>query len=102
MKRNANLLKTLHTCSKNDRKVILGTAKRDQINAICDCLTNIVYGKVPISSQMKTQLKKKKKILKDLVNPKIPTVKKKSLLVQHGGNIIFKALGSVLNFLLGG
>ena len=101
MKRNADFIKTLHSCSKKDQKVLLKRAKPDLINAICDCLTNIVYGKVPISSKLKSQLRGKKKILKDLTNPKVSTQRKKSLLVQHGGNIILKALGGITKLLLG-
>ena len=101
MKRNAHMIKALHSCSKSDQKVLLKKAKPDLINAICDCITNIVYGKVPISSQTKNKLKKKKKVLKELTNPKISTVRKKNLLVQEGGSIILKALGGITNFLLG-
>ena len=101
MKRNAGMIKTLHSCSKKDQKRILENAKPDLINAICDCITNVVYGKVPISSQQKSQLRKKKKVLKELTDPKVSTVRRKSLLVQHGGNIILKALGGIANLLLG-
>ena len=101
MKRNANMLKALHSCSKNDQKMLLKSAKPDLINAICDCLTNVVYGKIPISSQMKTKLRRKKKVLKELTDPKITTVRKKNLLVQHGGGIITNALEGIAKFLLG-
>ena len=76
MKRNANMIKALHSCSKNDQKMLLKSAKPDLINAICDCLTNVVYGKIPISSQMKTKLRRKKKVLKELTDPKVTTVRK--------------------------
>ena len=101
MKRNANMIKALHSCSKNDQKMLLKSAKPDLINAICDCLTNVVYGKIPISSQMKTKLRRKKKVLKELTDPKVTTVRKKNLLVQHGGGIITNALGGIVKFLLG-
>ena len=101
MKRNANMIKALHSCSKNDQKMLLKSAKPDLINAICDCLTNVVYGKIPISSQMKTKLRRKKKVLKELTDPKVTTVRKKNLLVQHGGGIITNALGGIAKFLLG-
>ena len=101
MKRNAGIIKMLHSCSKKDQKRILENAKPDLINAICDCITNVVYGKAPISNHHKLQLKKKKKVLKVLTNPKASTVRKKSLLIQHGGNIILKALGGIANLLLG-
>ena len=101
MKKNASMIKMLHSCSKKNQKRILENAKPDLINAICDCITNVVYGKVPISSQYKSQLRKKKKVLKELTNPKVSTVRKRSLLVQHGGSIILKALGGISNLLLG-
>ena len=99
MKRNANMIKALHSCSKNDQKMLLKSAKPDLINAIC--LTNVVYGNIPISSQMKTKLRRKKKVLKELTVPKVTTVRKKNLLVQHGGGIITNALGGIVKFLLG-
>ena len=101
MKRNAHLIKALHSCSKSDRKRMLGKAKPDLINAICDCLTNIVYGKIPINAKLKTQLRRKKNVLKELTSPKVSSVRKKSLLIQQGGNIILKAFGGIAKFLLG-
>ena len=101
MKRNAHMIKALHSCSQKDQKILLRNAKPHLVNALCDCLTNVVYGKIPVSSQVKTQLRRKKKVLKELTNPKVSTVRKKSLLVQHGGSIILKALGGIANFLLG-
>ena len=62
MKRNAEFIKALHSCSKKYQKVLLKRAKPDLINAICGCLTNIVYGKVPIS-KLKSQFRGMKKIL---------------------------------------
>ena len=100
MKRNAHMIKALHSCSKNDQKILLKSAKPDLINAICDCITNVVYGKIPISSQVKTKLRRKKKVLKELTNPKVSTVRKQNLLVQHGGGIITQALGGIAKLLL--
>ena len=36
MKRNADFIKALHSCSKKDQKVLLKRAKPDDINAIYD------------------------------------------------------------------
>lgn len=101
MKRNAHMIKALHSCSKNDQKILLKSAKPDLINAICDCITNVVYGKIPITAQVKTKLRRKKKVLKELTNPKVSTVRKQNLLVQHGGGIITQALGGIAKLLLG-
>ena len=95
------MIKALHSCSKNDQKILLKSAKPDLINAICDCITNVVYGKIPITAQVKTKLRRKKKVLKELTNPKVSTVRQQNLLVQHGGGIITQALGGIAKLLLG-
>lgn len=101
MRKNFPMLKALHSCSKSNQKQILKAAKPELIKAVCDCIVNVVYGKVPINTQNKTKLRKKIKVLKELTDPKKPTLRKKKLLVQHGGGILSSILGVVIPTLAG-
>ena len=99
MLKNSEFLKLLHQCPPKQRIAILKTAKPSLINAVCDCITNIVHQKVPITSQQKGVLAKKKKVLRELSNSKTGTGRKKKLLVQHGNGILKTILGTILSAL---
>ena len=102
MKKNSHLLKALHSCTnRKDQKLMLRAARPELVKAICDCIVNVVYGKVPVSSQVKSKLRKKVKILKQLTDPKKTTIKKKNLLIQHGGGFLTSILGAIAKPILG-
>ena len=73
MQRNLNWLKALHCCSKSEQKELLRVAKPESINSICDCVHNILKGKGKVNQGQLNQLKKKKKILRELTDRKNKT-----------------------------
>ena len=99
MQRNLNRLKALHCCSKSEQKELLRVAKPESINAICDCVHNILQGNVKVDQRELNQLKKKKKILRELTSRKNKTPTRKKILVQHGGGFLNSVLGPVLGVL---
>ena len=79
MKKHYHMLHAINQCSPEESKQLLRVAKPELIHAICDCIVNVVYGKKPISSYKKSQLRKKISVLKRLSNSKEPVVKKKEV-----------------------
>ena len=85
------------------RKALLDVATKQEIDAISECLLNIVNG-VRISPSKIGKLKKIKRHLKDLTNKRCSFKKRKQILKQEGGfltSILLVAL-SVLGSLFGG
>ena len=101
MKKQYHMLNALNECSPAERKQLLRIARPELIHAICDCIVNVVYGKVPINNYKKCQLKKKVAVLKKLSSSKEPAAKKKKLLIQHGGGFLSTILGPVLKTIAG-
>ena len=94
------ILKALSQCSNTDQKNILKSADNQLINAVCDCVTNVVYGKIPISAHHKNKLKRKKNVWRDLSNPKKSVNVKKKLLIQHGSGLLALLLKPLLSAIL--
>ena len=68
--KNLELLKALHQCKGAEKQHFLKTARPELVNAICDCVHNILQGRVPISAYQKRALKSKKNILRQLTDRK--------------------------------
>ena len=56
MKKNIPSLHALHKCSAAEQKKFLKSARPELINAICDCVVNVVHGKVSVSNYQKNKL----------------------------------------------
>ena len=61
MLKQSNNFKLLHKWSPSQRKVMLKSSNPALIHAICDCITNIIHQKIPITAKQKRDLAKKKK-----------------------------------------
>lgn len=94
--KNFELIKALDQCNNVEKKQLLKTARPELVNAICDCIHNVLQGKVSISNQQKKKLKLKKKILRQLVDHKNKSSKRKRLLTQHGSGFLSSILGPVI------
>ena len=56
MKKQYHMLNALNECSSAERKQLLRIARPELIHAICDCIVNVVYGKVPINNYKKVSV----------------------------------------------
>ena len=99
--KNLDLLKALNQCNTSEQKQLLKTARPELVNAICDCVHNILQGNIPITQHQKKKLKGRKKVLRQLVLRKNKTARRKNLLVQHGGGFLSSILGPVLKTIAG-
>lgn len=99
MIKNTEYLKLLKNCTPQQRTAILKTAHPELVHALCDCITNVIHKKVPVTVKQKKSLSSKKKVLRKLSHKRTGLKTKKRLLVQHGNGILTTILGTVLNAL---
>ena len=88
-----------YRCPKKRRKEMLKSYGPAAINAICDCITNVVHGNIPISTQQKGKLRKKIPVLRELIHPKKSAAYKKKLILQHGEGFLSTILGPAIKVL---
>lgn len=93
-------LQTLHKLNPKYREAILKTCSDEEINCICECIFNILQGKIPLQEKEKTKLLKHKNTLRQLVSKGKHKLRKK-VIVQKGGAFLPIILGAVLSSLLG-
>ena len=94
--KNFDLIKALNQCNNIEKKQFLKSARPEIVNTVCDCVHNVLQGKVPLSNQHKNKLKLKKHILRQLVDRKNKTSKRRKLLTQHGSGFLSSILGPVI------
>lgn len=94
-----NLLKALHTLKPKYRKVILKACSDEEINVICECIYNILKGKISLPEKERTHLSKYKNLLRKLISKGKNKIRK-NIIVQKGGAFLPIILGAVINGLL--
>lgn len=94
-----HLLKALHTLKPKYSKALLKACDEDEINIICECIYNVLKGKIPLDNLEKNKLNKHKNILRKLVS-KGKQKLRKTIIVQKGGAFLPIILGAVLSSLL--
>jgi hypothetical protein len=72
-------------CTKANQNDIIKRAKAPLINKICECILNILNGKVKISKEDYDKLIPYKKTFRKLLEKKIKLTQKKKLIIQKGG-----------------
>ena len=72
-------------CTKANQKDIINRAKAPLINKICECVLNILNGKVKITEEDHKKLEPYKKIFRKLLQKNTSLSHKKRLIVQKGG-----------------
>ena len=77
MKKNIQLLHALNQCSPAEQKQLLKVARPELIHAICDCIINVVHGKVSVSSYQKNKLRKNIGTVRQLCKHNNSAIKKK-------------------------
>lgn len=98
LQRNLSLLELLHKSTPSVRRVIIGKASPDFINAICEIALNVLKGNLPLNTSQYRRLQKKKAVIRLVANKKVNTLKKRKAITQHGGFLI-PLLGAAIPFL---
>lgn len=106
---HAVLLKTLAHCSAKHRRQLLKTADRGLIDAICECVVNVLRGNIKLSPVHKRSLGKHKRHLRKLADRKTPLKERKRIITQRGGffipllsRLVGPVLGVLSNLVAGG
>lgn len=97
---NKEFLQALHLLKPKFQKVLLKACSREEINCLCECVYNVLKGKVPLKENQKKLLNNHKSLLRNIVL-KGNTNYRKKILVQKGGAFLPIILGSILSTILG-
>lgn len=96
------ILKLLSTCKDQYRCAIISKSDKELVQALCECVYNILQGSVSLDSKNKEILHKYRHTLRKLCQ-KSPLKEKRKILVQKGGflpyllPIILSALPALFN-----
>lgn len=96
-----HLLNALHTLKPKYQRALLKTCDEEEINCICECIHNVLQGKIPLKDQDKQKLNKHKNILRKLVH-KCTHKLRKNIIIQKGGAFLPIILGAILSGLVSG
>lgn len=91
-----DLLSALHKLKPKYRTALLKSCDKEEINCICECIHNVLQGKVPIEDKNKKKLKKYKTVLRKLVKKGTNKIRK-NIIIQKGGAFLPIILGSILS-----
>lgn len=94
-----DLLKSILKLKPKYREALLKSCGEEEINCICECIFNVLKGKIPLEDKEKSKLKKHKTLLRKLIS-KGPSKSKKRIIVQKGGAFLPIILGAVLSSLV--
>ena len=104
IERFAPTLKLLHRYTNAQKKKWMKqNLDREFVFCMCECVKNLLKGKVPLSQAQKRSLARRKKVLREFVKKKV-SLDKKRRIIQTGGFLgaILGPVVSILSGLLGG
>ena len=78
VKSNLPFLHLLTCCPEHQRQFLLKTATPEQMHTLVQIVFNILHGNIPVSKEVKRNLKKHVDALVSLVESSVPCKKKRS------------------------
>ena len=99
VKNNIPFLHFLTCCPEHQRQFLLETATPKQIHALVQIFSNMCHGNIPVSKEVKRNLKKHTDALVSLVESSVPFKTKKQTLAQEGGGFTQDLLIPVLTII---
>ena len=78
-----------NTKQKKRRSLLIDFAGKDDLDAVCQCIFNVLAGNIKISTSTFNKLKKHKKTLRYLINRRVNNQQRKKVLKQKGGFLPF-------------
>ena len=99
--KNLHMLIALHGSSKSQEKELLKHLNPYTIKAICERTINIISRSIKESDQEKRKINKNCDKIRELVNPKTSSKKRKEILVQEGSAFLALLLAPILRSLVG-
>ena len=103
VKTNESFLRHLHDAKLAQRKKLLKSANKEEIETLCECAFNILNKSVPLTPTHIAQLRKPKhrKLVYQLASRKIPISKKRKLVVAQSGGFPFALLAPIVASIIG-
>jgi hypothetical protein len=99
--KHLDFLKRLKRSGKTGKAQLVSGCDRGQVNALCECVDNILRGVARPTTKQKQRLKKHFNTLANLANPKVHWEnKQKFLKTQQGGALLSTVLGIALPALI--
>lgn len=88
LKRNFQDLKSLYQAPPRERKLILRKAPADLVLAICEIALNLLRGRIPLTAQQYSRLKRQKKAIKLFADKRKSVTVKRKTINQSGGFLL--------------
>lgn len=101
IKTHEELLKALQLLKPKFQRALLKSCDEAEINCICECIYNVLKGKIPLQDKALKKLHKHKNTLRTLISKGKNKKNRKKIIVQKGGAFLPIIIGSVLSALLG-
>ena len=92
LKRNLKAMKSLLKADPAKRKQILKEGTNELITCLVDSAINVLKGNVPLTSCQYKALKRRKKLIRALADPKTGVHLKRGLLIKQKGSGFFLPL----------
>lgn len=91
--KNSILLQALLHTTDEQRKALIKHADKSLIRNICECSLNILNGNIPLKDKEKRILRRHRKVLHKLIDPRCKCLKRKKKIINQAG-------GSLLRYIL--
>lgn len=103
VKKNMPLLKLLVKAKPGVVRGVIKDADKELMDSISECCLNVLMGRVPLSTNQKTKLKRHKTSLRTLAKRGVSTRKRRALAQRGGflGALLKPVIGALGNLLLG-
>lgn len=94
------LLEVLTKVNSASRKEIIKSCDLKLTEAIVECIFNVLRKNIQLEKSHINKLRKHKKTLRQLANPKQRLNKKKNLMIQSGGSFLPLILAPIVSYFL--
>jgi hypothetical protein len=98
---NEPFLRFICRTNPAQRKQVLTSATKEQVNCLCECAYNVLKRNVPLTPQETEKLRKYRAVVYKLVDKRVPLGEKKRLLVQQSGGLLPALVPPILGTVLG-
>ena len=98
VQRNTDFLTLLARSKPQLRRALLEKCNGDQADCLCELVLNLLEGKLPVSKEDVSELKRVKKVLRTLRSKKVPLTKKKKLFKKISLPLVNKIVKPALSY----
>ena len=78
-------LRLLQICPNRERSKLIRKLPNSCIKSVCECVLNVLQGRIRLSKQQKAKLSRHKHTLRKVIYKKTSLASKRRLIIQKGG-----------------